>query len=399
MWKTRQLHLEKGIAKLLIVLFALCTCRSLYLAFDKDTYSQVYAFLSLNIARMCVPVGIVYLLFIKKIERRDMILAVLPVTYWLMQIVHTYGGYSGGGELTFFTSIIFVLLNREMKGKIFRTLYWIIQLNNLISIILWVSFFLFDKAGFTRELFYAQNGLESAYYYRFGIFAIYSYGGHSFRLCGIFNEPGALGTVCALLFICTFKQSKWWEKVLLLMAGAFTLSFAFALLVFGFVAVYICKKKPSNIIYIIIFLGIFLAIPNIDFHNDAINDLAGRFAITEGGFSGDNRTSSAFDAEYEAFSNSMYYWLGKGDGAVLASGVASYKSSYIVPFGVFGMVLLLGEWLISSYRYSEKNRQCLLYMLFFFISLYQRPYAIIAIWGYVFLFGGMAWQKSIEKQS
>ena len=40
-----------------------------------------------------------------------------------------------------------------------------------------------------------------------------------------------------------------------------------------------------------------------------------------------------------------------------------------------------------------KDKMCLIYVMFFFISLYQRPYAIISIWGYIFLFGGIEWLK------
>ena len=390
----RRINSKLIVEQMLILLFSLYTCRSLYLAFDKDNYSPIYAFLSLNIARLCIPVGLLFLLQKRKVERRDLILVILPLSYWLMQVAHTYGGYQGGGELTFITSVIFVLLPSKVKKKIFQLVYQFVQINNILSIILWIDFFLFNRAGFQKVLFYFQNGYETAYYYKFGIFAIYTYGDHTYRLCGIFNEPGVLGTVCALLFICTFSKTKWWEKLLLLTAGALTISFAFALLILGFAAVYICQKKPSNIVYIIgAFLMVFLVLPNIDFHNGAINELMSRFAITKSGLAGNNRTTDLFDAEYAKFRNTIHYWFGMGGGASLASGVLSYKSHFIVPFGIIGTGWLLGSWLFATMEYSEKNRTCLTYALFFFISLYQRPYAILSIWGYIFLFGGIEWIK------
>ena len=97
-----------------------------------------------------------------------------------------------------------------------------IQATNVLSLVLWGIFIFGGISFFHQEMFYAQSGLEVAYYYRFAIFAIYKYG-HSFpRLCGIFNEPGALGTVCALLYICTFKKSKPIEKALLIITGIMT---------------------------------------------------------------------------------------------------------------------------------------------------------------------------------
>lgn len=391
--------LNQTFELLLILLFALYTCRSLYLAFDKEAYSTLYAFWSQAIARLCMPFGILFLLYIRKVECENVLMLLLPLSYWLMQLIHTNGGYTGGSELTFVTSVIFILLSTKVKSKVFQVVYWLVQINNLISLILWCAFFLNEKIGFVRELYYAQKGFEAAYYYRWGIFAIYSYGGHSFRLCGIFNEPGGLGTVCALLFICTFTHSKWWEKTLLLVTGALTLSLAFALLIFLFMALYICQKRVLNIIYIFIFLIIFLLIPNIDFHNDAINNLAARFAITSNGLAGDNRTSTLFDIEYQKFIKSNAFWFGRGSGTIFATATSSYKSSYIVPFGICGTIFLLGSWWISAYQYCKKNRQCILYILFFFMSLYQRPNAILSIWGYVFLFGGISWIRRMEEES
>ena len=138
---------------------------------------------------------------------------------------------------------------------------------------------------------------------------------------------------------------------------------------------------------------VFLVLPNIDFHNNAINELVGRFAITKSGLAGNNRTNSVFDAEYAEFSNSIYYWFGMGCGAVLASGVASYKSCFMVPFGIVGTSWLLGSWLFAALKCSKQDKMCLIYVMFFFVSLYQRPYAIISIWGYIFLFGGIEWLK------
>ena len=185
--ENKRTGLKKIVGTVLILLFSMYTCRSLYLAFDKDSYSPIYAFLSLNIARLCVPIGCLFLLCERKVKQYDLVLVTLPLSYWLMQMVHSYGSYQGGGELTFLTSVIFVLLPTRVKKQIFQCVYQIIQLNNIISIILWIDFFLFNRAGFQRVLFYTQNGLETAYYYKFGIFAIYTYGDHTYRLCGIFN--------------------------------------------------------------------------------------------------------------------------------------------------------------------------------------------------------------------
>lgn len=97
--ENKRTGLKKIVGTVLILLFSMYTCRSLYLAFDKDSYSPIYAFLSLNIARLCVPLGCLFLLCERKVKQYDLVLVTLPLSYWLMQMVHSYGSYQGGGEI------------------------------------------------------------------------------------------------------------------------------------------------------------------------------------------------------------------------------------------------------------------------------------------------------------
>lgn len=101
-WGENGIGVEWIVEKCLILCCVLFTCRSLILAFDKDEYMPLYSFLSLFVARMTVPIGALYLLRTRKCTRENVWLLILPVSYWIMQVVHTYGGYIGGGELTFF---------------------------------------------------------------------------------------------------------------------------------------------------------------------------------------------------------------------------------------------------------------------------------------------------------
>ena len=310
-----------------------------------------------------------------------------------MQVMHSYQGYAGGEELRLITLVIFVLFSKEMKAKIFHFFYWVVQIQNIIAILVWVAYFLNINIGFRREYFYSDNSVERLiYYYRWTIFAIYN-SGITYRLCGIFNEPGGLGTLCALLFICTAQKTKLWEKLILLSAGALTLSLAFYLLIFAYITVYVWGKNPKNIFFIVPVVILFLMIPQIDFHNEALNALAARFAIVDGRLAGDNRITAVFDARYAKFLKTNKKWFGMGYGFSFGGGNSSYKSHYIVPFGILGTAFLLGTWFVAAWHYAEKKKVALLYAAFFFISLYQRPSAIFNCWGYVALLGGIEWQR------
>lgn len=384
-----------SIDKLLLILYALYTFRGAWLAFDHGGYLPWLEFLSITIARLCVPVGIVFVLNHRTTELYNLAFLTLPVFYWLISSFHTYGTYSDSGLLALSTCALFILFPDDMKRKIFILFYRMFLIIAVISIFIWVCFFLKIDIGFRQELYYAQkeNVGGTFYYYRWFIFAIYN-AFSSYRLCGVFNEPGALGTLCALLFICTAKKSTVLEKVILLATGGVTFSLAFFMLVFMYVAFKICLKNPRNIIYVVLFVALFFAIPNIDFHNDALNSTAARFKITEAGLAGDNRTTASFDYEFKEFVNSSDVWLGRGNGYNVGSGNASWKSYYLMPYGIIGTVGLFGLWLAAALYRCDRSKEELIYILLFFASLYQRPNAIQSIWGYVLLFGGLIWMSS-----
>ena len=81
----------------------------------------------------------------------------------------------------------------------------------------------------------------------------------------------------------------------------------------------------------------------------------------------------------------------------MAGGTLSYIT-YIVQFGYIGFGLMVLQWLAAS-LWNAKNKEQRIYILFFAISLYQRPAPIVSILGYILIFGGLAWmqQKQEEK--
>lgn len=380
-----------SLEKILIVLYAIYACRGAWLAFESNQYLPWFALLMITLTYICVGVAGVYLLRNPRVSRYSIVMCAVPLLYWAMQIFHPAGGYSGGWELALISIVLYLFLPDSIKAAIFRVFYWIVQGANVVSILVWVLFFAGIDIGFHRVLYYAQADQYTTYYYiRWFIFAILQ-SGDSYRLCGIFNEPGGLGTLCALLFICTYKKSSRWEKVLLLISGTCTFSLAFFLLIFGFITVYVCQKRLFNMLYIFLFLAVFLAIPQIDFHNDSLNKAAARFAITEDGLAGDNRTTDSFDRSYDEFLDSDDIWLGKGPTFSFGGANLSYKSHYILRYGFIGTAAMLGSWVALALYCARGRRTALLYSLFFFVSLYQRPAVIMSITGYVLLVGGNIW--------
>ena len=288
---------------------------------------------------------------------------------------------------------VFFLMSPADKRRIFNLFYVIIQINNIFALFMYACYILKIDIGIATIPYYMPSPAER--YQKWGIFAIYTVGNKN-RLCGIFNEPGGLGTVCALLFIARFKYSSKWEKALLLITIFLTFSFAGYLLIFLFFAVYLIKQNWKNIIFLSLFAIIFIEIPKIDWKNDMLNITAQRFAITEDGLSGDNRTSVKYDKYYKEFLHTKNAWFGYGANYDFPGDEASYKR-YVVQFGIVGFSLLILTWGSLSVLRARGNKDCLLLILFFMMSIYQRPYCFINTYGYVLLFGGMEWILENDK--
>lgn len=386
-----------SLDKLVILMYTLYTFRGAWLAFDHGGYLPWFEVFSLLVARACVPIGFLYCVRKLFVLPQNLPLLVLPLFYWLLQVFHTNGGYSGGWELSLITISLFLLLPDNIKKRIFDLFYRMFLVAAAISVLVWVCYFSGINIGFHRELYYSQRGVGWLYYYyRWFIFAIFNER-TIFRLCGVFNEPGVLGTMCALLFICTDKRAKRWEKIILLVTGVLTFSLAFFVLVFAYEAIKICLKNLQSIIFIALFVALFLAIPHINFHNEFLNQTAARFTITDSGLAGDNRISRTFEVQYDNFLHSSDVWLGKGAGYDMGGSNLSWKSHYIVPYGIIGTVALLGIWFGAAWKYGKGSKEKLIYMFLFFVSLYQRPAAIENVLGYVLLFGGLIWMNDMAE--
>lgn len=379
-------------------LYALYGIRAVWLAFNSMEYSPMFYLLNQLIGYLCIPAGLFLLLKESehKVDRSNFALFIIPFTYWIMCVYNTYGGWKiGNGVVTLVQISLFLFLDDDIKAAVFDKFYKVIQGSNVLSLFFWLCYQLKLPIGIQTVKFY-YGGFAS--YKKWFIFAIYHHNSSlttlSDRLCGIFNEPGALGTICALLFIATFRHTKKWEKALLLVTGLLTYSAAFFILIFGYLIVYLLQKDIRYALVAIAVGVLFLQIPNIDFGNEALNNLASRLEITDSGFAGDNRLDDSYKAGYEAMKETNKIYFGYGKDFTFSGNSSSYVK-YIVQFGYIGFGIMILQWAWASCT-RVKNKEQLIYVLFFFISLYQRPAPITSILGFVLIFGGIAWMKERE---
>ena len=380
---------------LTIIMYAVYAIKCVWLAFAYVEYSPLFYYIMLIPVGLCLPLGIITIINQKKINIQNKWMLILPFVYFLFNVLHSYQDLDIVSEC--FTLIVitsFVLFSSQIKIGVFDVFYWTIQVLNIFSIIIFILYLFSINIGFEIVPYYANS---YANYVKWFVFAIYR-SRNELRLCGIFNEPGALGTVCALLFAARFNYSKLWEKIIIIITITITFSLAGYIIVFIYLSLYAIKKNKRNIIFVMLFLALFISLPLIDWNNEIINSFFSRFAVTKTGLAGDNRTNIAFDQMFYALCNGNDKWLGYGCNYPLPDGVLTYKS-YIVEYGFIGFILWMFIWIRAALKESKLNRYCLLFIGCFLISLYQRPRLISSIYGYVLLFGGIEWIKSQDKHN
>lgn len=312
------------------------------------------------------------------------------ISYFLLSVFHTVdNNIEFSGLLILIACITYVLLDNDTKKKTFELFKktWIII--SAISIICYLSYVLNGFIPYHITKYYSLRYYSTDIYISYGISFLYE-SGKFVRLCGITNEAGFFGTICALLLCADRVKIKNKGNIIIVIAGFLTYSFAFYMIILAYLLLKSFKDIKAFVIVLIVIISYLFIIPNIKFNNPNIDYLIERFTIKEGRFKGDNRSNEMLD-------NAFYYTLkkhpvlGMGKGYVSKNqigGVSSYKT-YIVEYGVLGFILIYGLLICSAIIYNRKNYYGLLYIIVFFLSVYQRPNIIILPY-MILLFGGIA---------
>lgn len=203
-----------------------------------------------------------------------------------------------------------------------------------------------------------------------------------FRLSGLFDEPGVVGTFSAFILVTMGYRVREWKGYVILAAGILSFSLAFYLMSLLYL---LMRKGVVNRIKVLVFIML-LAVTagSISFIQEMIID---RLAIKEGALAGDNRTTEEVDMAFSNFTMSDNVWTGNAE-RVDESGIgsASWKAA-IMDYGIIGNVLIaLFFLLLASSKPIHFSRQTVIFSILFVISVYQRPHVFEP--SYILLFIG-----------
>lgn len=218
------------------------------------------------------------------------------------------------------------------------------------------------------------------------------------RFCGPYDEPGAVGTMCALILAKEDFNFKDKRVIVTFLAGILSIS------LFFYVAAFVCwvarilrkKKLIVSIMWVSVLLSLALyAVMNVPILTEKIAERL-TFDESKGGLAGDNRVDMLIVNDYLSSMEGNAFWFGINDKEHyldLVEGSSSIFNTIIVNGWLFVICYSL---FFIAYFMVHKNRSVpLIVFLFLYIAtLYQRPFMFSYF--FVFMFTQMARSNSIS---
>ena len=213
--------------------------------------------------------------------------------------------------------------------------------------------------------------------YIFNVYEISRYTGVelNFRFNSIFDEPGFLGTISALILIYEKFNFFRIRNILIGLGGLFSLSLAFFIIVTIYYFLQLIKFKKVHSVSIVKFVLIFLLFSL--FFPYLSNLIFDRFSYESGyGLTGDSRGGLvAFQESIMILSNEnlLSFLFGSGYDSFL-----KYQGYYIANSNVYRLLLQIGIlgflYLVFIIFIFRKNKyENIIFIFAFILSIYQRP--------------------------
>lgn len=202
------------------------------------------------------------------------------------------------------------------------------------------------------------------------------------RFCGLFDEPGVIGTLAGImLFINRFEMKRWYN-IALMLGGVLSFSLFFYVIIV--LAPFILSGNAKTRMVSVVVLGFGLLIV---LYNPVLYDLIGyrlNWNSAAGVFAGDTRSNTELSALISAERFSWSYWWGHpmadeyiGQSSLLLFG---YIQGFLFVF------LNIAAYVVMSFKkiWSINKIDFVLFVLLLMACVYQRPYLFDI--NYIFLF-------------
>lgn len=330
--------------------------------------------------------------------------------YFLFFFVWSWG--SGLFFLSVPTHFLFVisviLLPKDEKILLLKAISLIMVGIILISVPVWLLF----VAGFDlphSDVIFHANGFHEYYDYYF--FRLTAKNDDIFdlilpRFSSMFLEPGQFATPCVFLFYLLGAKLNWRNFPFII---AIILSFSLVGIVLMFFCIFARKVLEGGkmlifrLSFVLIFIaGIFFCFAQYADETNPVN----QFVISrlefdkDKGFAGNNRTSGAFDRNYEFYMKTSDKYLGiherLKEGNDWTFNCSGYKKE-IVHFGIVGFTFLI--LFVTLPLLYNRNLSSLFFFIVVTISFFVRDLLQSPLWISIVIIGFDLLGKRFESNS
>lgn len=396
--KRNQMHM----LEILIAIEAVLSINP-YLLWETYNFYRIF-----DILKMILELVIVFLfLFQKKIEYEKQAF-VCCITFVVVYVYYSLNNYNNvlniglGTIMKLILLLIFLSLSEKSKGQVFRYFLYLFAISLIPGIFVSLMNILGVNIKYNiiqpvQEIKIAAN-LQYKHYF-LAVFRENRYWSPRFKpLCGLYDEPGMIGTVSALLLCAdNFNVKKYKENIVLIIGGIMSMSLAFFIVCFFYYMFYLFNIKKKKQIYIILAIVLSVCVVLFIFRDNEILQDRIFNRITWTSLINNNRTSDEFDIIFRKYlqSGEILFGLGNGNPIFNIVDAASYKV-LIYNIGIIGFMVLVGWFGFWGIYRAKGNKYANILVGIFLLSIYQRPW-IIYMYMLVILFGGIANQKLQNK--
>ena len=336
------------------------------------------------------------------VTRNRFVASLLIVSVFLYEGLFVYPNTFGGWIYLLARSILVITLicsSSDYMASLLKLIIRVTAIIILVSLVFWglflagvpLSHYRTETNDFyehTVYYFFILNGTESQLIPRFA---------------SIFLEPGHLGsTSCLLLFLNGITLRKW-ENAVFIIATLLSLSLAAYGLLIGGIGLYMFANvryaflKVLPFIIVLALLVVFFM--NYKGGNNPVNEkILMRLVFEDGKMTGSNRTSMAFDAQYDIYVESSETILGKGRDVMaststttILNGCASWKRYFFLR-GYVGSALLLLFLFYYLFSYPTKSGFC--FLVLYLVCNAIRDYPLDELWLYLVILALPLYQRN-----
>lgn len=211
------------------------------------------------------------------------------------------------------------------------------------------------------------------------------------RFAGAYDEPGAIGTIAAVLLCIDNFRIKKWKNIIFLITGFMSMSLAFyvILAVYSILHYLIIKKNIILTLAIIASMGVFYNYTKSDPVFETLIWDRLEWDEEKQGFAGEDRMVG--DADYyfdKHIKGTQAYWFGLSDTKEFwkaAEGSASYKV-VIAQNGMIFLSLYMLCFILLALHYKPNKFEVALFLILLIANTMQRPNIYSPLWVFLYAY-------------